>query len=176
MKSVLACVAVALICAACSTVTPYTGAVAERSPYYGNLSKADAVNVIRSQARPASGMTDYGSFALDEEGFSFKRTTNTTKTEYRDGRSVQVTSTVWMVRSVPWTAITRTSAYFRDYQYVFTDEYIIELRYNHRDFDGSQRIAREEEFRFECKTESDLVDTMAAIKTLTGEVTKSTTP
>ncbi len=165
----MVCSAAALMCVACSTVTPYTGAAAERSPQFGKLTKGDAVNVIRSQSRPASGMTDYGSFAVDEEGFGFKRTTHQTESQYRDGRMVTVTSTVWSVRNVPWTSVKRANAYLRDYDYIFTDEYIIELTYSYSDFDGSRRITSDEEFRFECRTEPDMLDTWAAIKALTGE-------
>lgn len=162
----LAFVWVALLAAGCATVTPFTGEVAQRSPHFGKLSASDAVNVIRSQSMPASGMVDSGSFDLDEEGFSFKRTTKDTRTEYRDGGSVTITSTVWITRNVPWTAVTQTRAYFRDYQFLFTDEYIVGLTYTYRDFDGRRRVTADEEFEFTCRTEADMLDTLAALQAL----------
>lgn len=155
-----------LVTVGCSTVTPFRGDAAQRSPHFGKLSKADAVNVVRSQARPGSGMADAGSFGLDEAGFGFKRTTKETRTEYRDGGSVTITSTVWIVRNVPWNAVVRTSAYFRDYQFLFTDEYVVDLTYRYSDFDGGRRTSTDESFSFLCRTEPDMLDTLAALEAL----------
>lgn len=155
-----------LVTVGCSTVTPFRGDAAQRSAHFGKLSKADAVNVIRSQARPGSGMADSGSFGLDEAGFGFKRTTKETRTEYRDGGPVTITSTVWIVRNVPWSAVVRTSAYFRDYQFLFTDEYVVDLTYRYSDFDGGRRTSTDESFSFLCRTEPDVLDTLAALEAL----------
>ena len=163
------CAGALMAAAGCSTVTPIPGDAAVRSPRFGQMSKADAVNVLRSQSRPASGMTDSGSFALDEQGFSFKRTTQDTRTEYRNGRSVTITQTVWITRNVPWNSLSRTTAYFRDYEFLFTDEYRVNLTYQMTDFDGKRRVTAEEEFDFVCRTEPDAIDVLAAIKTLRGE-------
>ena len=166
MKRVMIGAAFALAAVGCATVTPFTGEVAQRSAHFGKLSPADAVNVISSQSMPSSGMVDSGSFDLDSEGFSFKRTTKETRTEYRDGGSVTITSTVWITRNVPWTAVTQTRAYFRDYQFLFTDEYIVGLTYAYRDFDGRRRVTADEEFEFTCRTEADMLDTLAALQAL----------
>ncbi|MBW7907855.1 MAG: hypothetical protein H3C50_02910 [Kiritimatiellae bacterium] len=169
LRWMASCVGALLAVVGCSTVTPIPGDAAMRSPRFGQMTKADAVGVMRAQARPASGMTDYGSFAMDEEGFSFKRTTQNTRSEYRDGRNVTVTQTVWITRNVPWNSISRTTAYFRDYEFLFTDEYRVNLTYEMTDFDGKRRVKADEEFDFVCRTEPDVIDVLAAIKALQGE-------
>jgi hypothetical protein len=168
MKKVFAVVA-ALLLAGCSTITPYTKDIAKESPQFATLTKADAVQIIKSQTGVSGETADYGSFILDEEGFSFKKTTEEEKTEWKDGKPVSRKYTSWIERNVPWDAIKELTPYMEEYKAPFHHiRYRVRLDYQITTVKFSSRTKENEELVLNCKTYESLVDVTAALKMLTG--------
>lgn len=168
MKKIAAVVATLLL-AGCSTITPYTADIAKESPQFGSLTKAEAAQIIKKQADVSGETADYGSFIVDEEGFSFKKTTEEEKTEWKDGKPVSRKYTSWIERNVPWDAITKMTPYMEEYKAPFHHiRYRVGLDYQITTVKFSSRTKESEEIILNCKTYESLVDVTAALKTLTG--------
>ncbi len=168
MKKIAAVVATLLL-AGCSTITPYTADIAKESPQFGSLTKAEAAQIIKKQADVSGETADYGSFIVDEEGFSFKKTTEEEKTEWKDGKPVSRKYTSWIERNVPWDAITKMTPYMEEYKAPFHHiRYRVGLDYQITTVKFSSRTKESEEIILNCKTYESLVDVTAALKVLTG--------
>jgi len=154
--------------AGCSTITPYSADLAKESPQFGTITKADAASIIKSQASVSGEIADYGSFIVDEEGFSFKKTTEEEETEWKKGKPVTTKSTVTTSQNVSWSSITEMAPYMEEYKAPFHHiRYRVRLDYNTITVKDSSRVKEREEIVLNCKTYETLVDVMAALKTLT---------
>jgi hypothetical protein len=154
--------------AGCSTVTPYSADIAKESPQFGKITKADAASVIKSQASVSGEIADYGSFIVDEEGFSFKKTTEEEKTEWKGGKPVTSKYTITTTQNVSWSSIAEIAPYMEEYKAPFHHiRYRARLDYNTITVKDSSRVKEKEDIVLNCKTYEALVDVMAALKTLT---------
>ena len=109
----------AALCTSCSTVTPFDMSVANESQLYGALDKASAVEIMKTKVRVSGEDADARTYAVDEHGFSYQKTTKKTRTEWKKGKSKEIKSTHVSTKNVPWNAITDISAYHRDYDWGF---------------------------------------------------------
>jgi hypothetical protein len=167
-RSFAGAVLIALLLAGCSTVTPYSKEIAKESPRFGTLTKADAAGIIKSQADVSGEIADYGSFIADEEGFSFKKTSEEEKTEWKGNKPVTSKYTSWIERDVPWSSITEISPYMEEYKVPFHHiRYRVRLDYNITTVKNSSRTKERADIVLNCKTYQALVDITAALKMLT---------
>ena len=153
----------------CSTVTPYTMDVAKRSALFGKLTPQQAADVIRAKASIGGSDADSGTFVADQEGFSYTKTTQETKTEWQGRKPVEKKYTSTLTRNIPWNAIASLEA--------FREEYEIKLLGTfhrvHVTFDtiavvDSKRVRERHDLTFTCRTSDDLADVLAALRVLTG--------
>ena len=157
-----------LVSAGCSTVTPYGEEIAKESSQFGKIGKAEAVALIKSQAGVSGEIADYGSFVMDEEGFSFRKTTQEEKTEWKDRKPVTSKSTVTQTQNVPWNSITSLMPYMEEYKAPFHHiRYRVRLEYNTIALVGSSRVREKEGIILNCRTREALADVVTALKTLT---------
>jgi hypothetical protein len=154
--------------AGCSTVTPYNTDIAKESSQFGVITKPDAAQIIKSQASVSGEIADYGSFIVDEEGFSFKKTTEEEKTEWKGGKPVTSKYTITTTQNVSWSSITEIAPYMEEYKAPFHHiRYRVRLYYNTITVKDSSRVKEKEDIVLNCKTYEVLVDVTAALKTLT---------
>ena len=152
----------------CSTITPYTADFARKSPQFGAITKADAVQIIKSQAGVSGEIADYGSFIVDEDGFSFKKTTEEERTEWKKGEPVKIKSTITTSQNVSWNSIAGMTPYMEEYKAPFHHiRYRVRLDYETITVKDSSRVKEKENVILNCKTEEVLADVVAALKTLT---------
>ena len=150
----------------CSTVTPYSlDLVAERVAS-GRLTKETALSIMRAKAKAERDYADADGFALDEEGFSAVKTTHSTETKWRDGKTVEVKVTNTSTRNVPWGAIADIYPYRRQYQYLLGDSYKVRIEYLSTTVDHGGRTDHTRYMEFNCKTYEDLLDVVAALRVL----------
>ena len=167
-KTLVGLLLLAVASAGCSTITPYTADLAKESPQFGKISKTDAVDIIKSQTSVSGEIADYGSFIVDEEGFSFKKTTEEEKTEWKDRKPVTRKSTITTTQNVSWNSITDMAPYMEEYKAPFHHiRYRVRLDYNTITVKDSSRVREKEDVVLNCKTEDALADVVAALKTLT---------
>lgn len=165
----IAAVLIASLVAGCSTITPYSKDIAAESAQFGTFTKAEAAQIIRSQAGVSGEVADYGSFIVDEEGFSFKKTTEEERTEWKNNKPIKVKSTSWITRNVPWSAITAIAPYREEYKAPFHHiRHRVRLGYTFTTVEYSTRVKENADLVLTCKTYESLVDVTAALKTLTG--------
>ena len=159
---------VAMGFAGCSTITPYSADIAKESPQFGVITKPDAAQIIKSQASVSGEIADYGSFIVDEEGFSFKKTTEEEKTEWKKNKPVTSKSTVTITQNVSWNSITGMTPYMEEYKApIHHIRYRVRLDYESITVKDSSRVREKEDIVLNCKTEEVLADVVAALKTLT---------
>ncbi|MBU0677103.1 MAG: hypothetical protein KJ626_03225 [Verrucomicrobia bacterium] len=151
---------------ACSTVTPYTLDIAADSTYAGKLSAAEAVSIVK-KARVSGEDADARSFVVDEEGFSYVKTSEETRTEWKDKKPVEKKSTLTLTRNVPWGAVTRLSPYLQQYKAVLPDAYRLELEFSTKTVKNSSRVSEKHDISIYCKNYDELVDLVAALRVLT---------
>jgi len=164
----LACMLVSIVLAGCSTVTPYSLDVAKESSQFGMLNKPDAAHIIKNRTSVSGETADYRSFLVDDEGFSYTKTTEETKTEWENGKSKERKFTNTLTRNVPWSAITDIKPYMEEYKAPFHHiRYRVELNFNIVTVKYGSRMKEREDFVLNCKSYEDLVDVVAALKTLT---------
>ena len=169
MKQILMVVAV-LILAGCSTVTPYNLQLAEQSAQFGKITPADAVQILKSKMRVSGEIADYGTFVFDEEGFSYKKTTEETETEWKKRKPVETKSTVTTTYNVPWSAITDIMPYGEKYDIGFLGEaFRVRLDYSMTTVKSGTRTKEKEQVELTCKSLEDLADVVAALRVLTKE-------
>ncbi len=154
--------------AGCSTVTPYSKDIAKESPRFGALTRAEAAQIIRSQADVSGEIADYGSFVVDEEGFSFRKTTEEEKTEWKGKKPTTRKWTSTTTRNIPWDAITEISPYMEEYKAPFHHiRYRIELDFETIALENGSRVREREDLVLNCRSYQALVDVTAALKVLT---------
>jgi hypothetical protein len=154
--------------AGCSTITPYSVDIAKKSPQFGTITKADAAQIIKSQASVSGEIADYGSFIVDEEGFSFKKTSEEEKTEWKDRKPVTSKYTITTTQNVSWNSITAMTPYMEEYKAPLHHiRYRVRLDYETISVKDSSRVREKEAVILNCKTEEVLADVVAALKTLT---------
>lgn len=151
----------------CSTITPYTLDLAKESPHYGKLSSAEAVNIVKTKVRISGEDADSRSFVVDEDGFSYKKTTETTKTEWKNKKPVEIKSTQTITRHVPWSAVTEITPYLEQYKTLLPDWYRLELEFNITTVEYSRRTTVKHTIRMSCKNYEDLATVVAAMRILT---------
>ncbi len=169
MKKLAGAVLTVLLLTGCSTITPYSKDIAKESSRFGALTKSEAAGIVKSHADVSGEIADYGSFLVDEEGFSFKKTTEEEKTEWKGNEPNTFKVTSWVTRNVPWTAITEITPYMEEYKAPFHHiRYRVRLDYSTSSLTGAGRVRESEDIVLNCKTYEVLVDVTAALKTLTG--------
>lgn len=169
VRNLVAAFLVAAALAGCSTVTPFSPEIAKESPQFGALTKADAAHIIKSQASVSGEIADYGSFLIDEEGFSFTKTTEEETTEWKKDKPVKFKSTSTITHNVPWTSLTGMTPYMEEYEAPFHHvRHRVRLDFSTITVEYSSRIRENADIVLNCKTYEALVEVMAALKTLTG--------
>ena len=160
--------AVAAFLVACSTITPYTLDLAEESQRFGTLSPAEAVDIVKTKTRISGEVADYRSFLVDEEGFSYTKTSKKTRTDWKKGKAIRKNVTHTETRHVPWKAVAEIEPYYEEYKVrLFGSAYRVRLRFSVTTVRYSQRVKEQETFAMSCKTREDLADVMAALRKLT---------
>jgi hypothetical protein len=154
--------------AGCSTVTPYSADIAKESSQFGVITKPDAAQIIKSQTSVSGETADYGSFIVDDEGFSFEKTTEEEKTEWKGNKPVTTKYTVTSSQNVSWKSIKEIVPYMEEYKAPFHQiRYRVRLDYDTISVKNSCRVKEQENIILNCKTYEKLVDVVAALKTLT---------
>ena len=159
---------VAMGVAGCSTVTPYSTDISKESPQFGVLAKPDAAEIIKSQTSVSGETADYGSFIVDDDGFSFEKTTEEEKTEWKGNKPVTTKYTVTSSQNVSWKSIKEIVPYMEEYKAPFHQiRYRVRLDYDTISVKNSCRVKEQENIILNCKTYEKLVEVVAALKTLT---------
>ena len=156
--------------AGCSTIKPYDAEFAKESRLFGTVTKPDAVGVVKAKASVSGEIADYRSFLVDEEGFSYTKTTEKKETEWKGKKSKEVVSTEKLTRNVPWSAITEIAPYEEEYGPPFRHiRYRVRMEYSVTTVKYSSRVKERETMVLNCPTRQDLADVVAALKVLTGQ-------
>lgn len=155
--------------AGCSTITTYPLDIASESPVSGTMTEAEAVQIIKTRVRVSGEIADYRSFLVDERGFSYTKTSEKTKTEWKKDKPNRVKSTHTLTRNVPWNAVVDLDPYLEQYDMVLGDAYRVRMRFNITEVQYGQRTRSKETFEMSCKCYEDLVDVVAALRFLTEE-------
>ena len=168
MKRILVVLAV-LMLTGCSTVTPYNLQLAEQSPQFGQITPAGAVEILKTKMSVSGEIADYRTFLVDEEGFSYQKTTEKTETEWKKNKPVETKSTETLSRDVPWSAITEIMPYHEKYDIGFLGEaFRVRLDFNMTTVKYGSRTKEKEQVELTCKSLEDLADVVAALRVLTG--------
>ena len=150
----------------CSTITPYPLDVSKQSQYFGNMTPDLAVDIIKHDVSISGEEADYRSFLVDEQGFSYAKTTEKTRTEWKDGKAKEYKSSSTSTRHVPWTAITEIEPFMEHYNKVFSDRYRVRVKFKITSVKYGQRSHDKEDLEFNCKDETALADVVAAVRFL----------
>lgn len=171
---------IVLFISACSTITPYQLDIANESKSYKTLSKVDAVNLIKElmsqsfregKARISTRYADSGYFYIDDEGFSFQKTTKGERTVWKDFKTpVKQKYTNVATYNVPWKSITEIKPYLETYDAAILGEaYRVTIDFQTSRIMGSARMPEGHEFGFNCDNYQVLIDLTAALRVLTGK-------
>lgn len=155
---------------ACSTVTPYTPDLAKQSGLFGHLTPEQAAKVVAAKVRVSGEDADSGTFLTDKEGFSYTKTTKTTKTKWKHGKPVETEITTTTNRNVPWSAVVGLDAYREAYQWAFLGTFHrARIMFDVVAVEDARRVRERHELRFTCRKAEDLADVLAALSVLRGK-------
>lgn len=159
-----------LLLAGCSTVTPLGPDVARESPRFGQIGPPDAVQILKTKMHVSGEIADYRTFLVDEQGFSYQKTTEETKTEWKKGKPVEMKSTHTASWDIPWGAVTGLTPYEEQYKIkMFGTAFRVRVDYNITTAKYGSRSRERETVEMTCKTREDLADVVAALRVLTGK-------
>ena len=166
LKVAVACGCLLLLISACSTVTPYSGDISDERLAAQAMTPAEAVAVIQSKVKVPGDYADYDGFALDDQGFSTVKTSERTETKWKDGKAIKVNVTSTRTRNVSWSSIEITTSYLRQYSMIFKDAHVVHMSYNISSAKNGQRRRNQEDIEFSCSSYEDLIEVIAAVRTL----------
>jgi hypothetical protein len=158
---------IVILLTGCATRTHYSLDIAKESSHYKGMTKAQAVGIIKANASVSGEYADYRSFIIDETGFSYKKTTKGTRTEWVDKKAIKKQYTNTLTRNVPWSAV-YTMTPFLQQSDVFGDGYIVWVGFKVTEVKYYTRRKVNTDIELKAKSYKDLTDIVAALKLLTG--------
>lgn len=155
----------------CVSKTSLSPDIAKESSLYGNLSRSQALEIVRTKARIGGSDADYGSLGLDMDGFSYQKTTKKTITEplrkHKGGKPIKRTSKSTRTTSVPWEAISKMTPQMLESE-AFGQSFRLKVGFTVNTVKYSARVKEDRTLDLKARSYEDLVDLVAAIKLLSG--------
>jgi hypothetical protein len=149
----------------CVTVTPLTPDIAKESAFYGKLTPASAVELIRAKTSVSGEYADYNTFLLDEKGFSYAKTRRETRTKFVDGKPIKTDYTLTNTRNVPWGAVNGILPFLGKSQ--LGESYIVQLDFDVMTIQYARRVSSRLKIELRCRNYQNMTDVVAALRLLT---------
>lgn len=149
-----------LFLSACATVTHFPAGMAKQV----RLTPAQAAAIIQKNTRASSSDADYGTFVVDEKGFSFAKTEKVEEVQTIDGVETTVEYEQTQVYHVAWQSINRIDPYLK--QTFIGDLYGVRLLFLTSRVVFAQRMDFSTELDLYCSNYEELSYVVAALQTL----------